>query len=219
LFEGNHAPFDEGENTRPGLLEALASKGFDVRPEWELPPEVLAKMESLVKEIGDRDYPVVWVGKPGITADELLEIQGMNEFLPEDLRMEPGQAVGADGPDGGFQMPEVGGTRLNGHDVVRYLGDEMDPDAFAKLRDEVVRIELAREGRVLLTIRTSGGHIPDVLPLPVTVDGIRGLPAELAEELVKELRFYADGYRGRPYVIPETERVKAFVAEHGEFFG
>lgn len=212
MTEINHASSDEERYAKRKEFEKLIENL--PRPEGPA-PEVVAKMKSLVEEIADRDYPDVWVGKAGMTAVHLLELQEMNEGLPEEMRLEPGEVVQAEGTDGGFQIPEVGGTRLSGLDVVRYLKDEMDPIQFEELWDEVVRVNLAKEGKVLRTIFLSSEGLPDI-NFTTTVDEI---PAAWAEEFIAELEFYAQGGMGFDYVIPETERVKDFLAEHGEYFG
>jgi hypothetical protein len=212
LIEGNRSPFGEGENAEHGFMERFIAEGL-ANTVWPA-PEMLAEMESLVEEIAHRDYPDVWVGQAGMTAAQLLELQKSNEEWPEEFRLWPGQVVRAEGTEGGIGMPEVGGTRLSGLDVVMHLKEEMDPDAYSELYDEVLRIGLARQGKVLMTF--PGEDQPGTWLIPTTVDRV---PAVLAEELKWELVFYAQGGMGFPYVIPETEKVKEFLAEHGEYFG
>src|SRR5215203_511736 len=114
--------------------------------------EVLDEVKTLVKRLAMSDYPDVWVGEVGMTATELLELQELNEGLPEEMQVEPGEVVSAEGTEGGIHIPEVGGTRLNGLDVVLHLRDEMEEGQFEDLRHEVRCIGLAKEDRVSVTV-------------------------------------------------------------------
>jgi hypothetical protein len=70
-------------------------------------PEIVARVRELVREIASQEYPLVWVGKPGMTEEDLSEFRRMNEELPEYMRAEPGEFVGVEGSGEGFQIPEV----------------------------------------------------------------------------------------------------------------
>ncbi len=181
-------------------------------------PEMMDGIKSFLEEVANLDYPPVWVGKMGMTAHYLLGLQERNERLPEEMRLEPGQVVRVEGEtDGGIKIPEVGGTRLNGLDVVRYLRSEMDEGQFAELWHEVMCVHFAKQRKVLINVFSlQGGWMPFVEPCSVPVDS---LPPDLAEPVFDELEFFAGGGMDTGYVIPETERVKAFLAEHGEYFG
>jgi hypothetical protein len=87
----------------------------------------------------------------------------------------------------------------------------MDEDGLAELWNQVLRIILAKRGEVVFRLPSS--------PEEYRITTVDKIPAEHAEDFWSELNFYAYGGMGLPYVIPETERVKAFLAEHGEYFG
>ena len=53
-------------------------------------PKVEAEIRRCVADIAERRYPRVWVGKAGITTEELLHLQQINEEVPDWLRIEPG---------------------------------------------------------------------------------------------------------------------------------
>jgi hypothetical protein len=44
-------------------------------------------------------------------------------------------------------------------------------------------------------------------------------PEQVDEDLLEDLHYYAAGGTTGPFVIPETKRVKAYLAEHGEQSG
>ncbi len=176
----------------------------------------VAEIESLRQEVAEWDYPDVWVGAKGMTAVRLLHLQELNEGLPEEMRLEPGEVVRVEGTGGGIEIPEVGGTRLHALDVVRYLEDEMDPDDFEPLWEEVETIRLAKQNLVLVKLHPCWDSLPDTIYRTMKADEV---PASLAEGVIDQLDTYAHWNMGLSYVIPETERVKAFLAEHGEYFG
>lgn len=212
VAERNQIPFGEDREARWESLLKLLQKRRVERPD----PQTVAKMKSLVEEMAERGYPDVWVGEVGMTAYDLLQRQELNEGLPEEMRLEPGELVQAEGTDGGIQIPEVGGTRLNCLDVVRYLEDEMDERDCIELWHDVDRVQLAQQGRVLCKVPPSATGLFHDVYLPLTADEV---PASSAEDVIDDLEFHVLGGTGLNYVIPETERVKAFLAEHGEYFG
>ncbi len=218
MIERNRPSENEGENVDQRFLAWLHSEfdleEFDPGTAEGPAPEIVAQMESLVEELAGLDYPDVWVGEEGMTAVDLLRLQEENEMSPEWMRLEPGEVVQVEGTEGGIEIPKVGGTRLYSLDVIMHLEDEMESDSLAELCKEVFRIALAKEGKVLLKLEDMQQPYP--VYRTTTVDKI---PTELAEEFLGELHFYAYGAMGFPYVIPETERVKAFLVEHGEYFG
>src|SRR5215210_6300774 len=93
--------------------------------EERIGPEIMDQLRVFVQEIAKREYPLVWVRKAGMMQEELLEFRKMNEDLPEYIRAEPGEFLGVEGRGGGFRIPEVGGPRLNGLDVVMNLSGVM----------------------------------------------------------------------------------------------
>ena len=120
--------------------------------EERIGPEILAQMRALIQEIANREYPLVWVGRAGMTPEELVEFRKINEELPEYIRAEPGEVLSVEGSEGGFQIPEVGGPRLSGLDVVMNLSSEMQEEEEAKLRYEVMHIYAAKQGKVLVQV-------------------------------------------------------------------
>lgn len=56
-------------------------------------PEYWTQLKSLVEDLRSLEYPSVWVGKVGMTAEQLLRIQEMNEELAESMRLEAGEFV------------------------------------------------------------------------------------------------------------------------------
>lgn len=123
-------------------------------------PEIVARVRELVRGIAEREYPSVWVGKPGMTEEDLSEFRKMNEEPPEYMRAEPGEFVGVDGSVEGFQMPEVGGPRLNGLDVIRRLSGEMQEEAEAELHNEVMYVYAAKQGKVVVHVGDDFEWVP-----------------------------------------------------------
>jgi hypothetical protein len=223
-------------------------------------PEIVARVRELVREIASREYPLVWVGKPGMTEEDLSEFRRMNEELPEYMRAEPGEFVGVEGSGEGFQIPEVGGPRLNGLDVIAHLSGEMQEEAEAKLHHEVMHLYAAKQGKVVIEVADEIEWVPKerltgedtaclvgvpgfgmdhdlqarqnaiVKDLPsvvgvwigtrtkaVPVDELT--PEQVDEDLFEDLEHHAAGGTVGPFVIPETPRVKAYLAGHGEYPG
>jgi hypothetical protein len=115
-------------------------------------PEIVARVRELVWGIARREYPLVWVGKPGMTEEDLSEFRKMNEELPEYMRAKPGEFVGVQGSGEGFQIPEAGGPKLNGLDVIRHLSGEMQEEAEAELHNEVMHLYAAKQGKVVIYV-------------------------------------------------------------------
>lgn len=125
---------------------------------WE---EKIARIRSLNQEVAEQDYPLVWVGGPGMTILELLELHEMNDELPEELQIEPGEFINVEGTERGMQMPEVGIHKLSGFDVVRDgLINEMEGIAGAELQDEVRRIYAAKRGMVVAYVGDNIKWVP-----------------------------------------------------------
>jgi hypothetical protein len=123
-------------------------------------PEILAQVRALIEEIANREYPLVWVGRAGMTPEELVEFRKMNEELPEYIRAEPGEFLSVEGRGKGFQIPEVGGPRLNSLTVVMDLSAVMPEEAEAKLRHEVMHIYAAKQGKVLMQVADEIEWVP-----------------------------------------------------------
>ena len=216
----------------------------------------MVRVRELVRGIARREYPSVWVGKLGMTEEDLSEFRKMNEELPEYMRAEPGEFVGVEGRGEGFQIPEVGGPRLNGLDVIRHLSGEMQEEAEAELHNEVMHVYAAKQGKVLIYVgdeiewvpkeRLTDADMPWLVGLSGSGPGDSSLqarreiaredlppvvgiwtggrtkavpideltPEQIDEDLLEDLHYYAAGGHTGPFVIPETERVKAYLAEH-----
>ena len=219
-------------------------------------PEIVARVRELVLEIASREYPSVWVGKLGMSEEDLSEFHKMNEELPEYMRAEPGEFVGVEGSGEGFRIPEAGGPRLNGLDVIRHLSGEMPEEADADLHNEVMHVYAAKHGKVVIYVgdeiawipkeQLTDADMPWLLGLPKGGPGGIGLqarpkiaredlppvvgvwtggctkalpidelaPEQVDEDLLEDLHYYAAGETTGPFVIPETERVKAYLAEY-----
>jgi hypothetical protein len=220
--------------------------------------EVMARVRALVQEIAGREYPSVWVGKQGMTEEDLSEFRKINEELPEYMRAEPGEFVGVEGDAEGFQIPEAEGPRLNGLDVIGHLSSEMQEEAEAELQHEVMYVYAAKQGKVVIHVgddiewvpkdQLTEEDIPWLVGVPDSGPG-RGLqdrreiakedlppvvgvwiggrtkavpideltPEQVDENLLEDLQHYASGVTTGPFVIPETERVKAYLTEHSEY--
>ena len=122
--------------------------------------ETLAQVRAFIREIANREYPLVWVGRPGMTPEELVEFRKMNEKLPEYIRAEPGEYLSVEGRGKGFRIPEVGGPRLNSLTVVMDLSGVMPEEAEAKLRHEVMHIYAAKQGKVLIQVADEIEWVP-----------------------------------------------------------
>jgi hypothetical protein len=128
--------------------------------EEKIGPEIVDQLRGFIQEIAKRQYPLVWVGKVGMTPQELQEFRKMNEELPEFIRAEPGEFLSVGGREGGFRIPEVGGPRLNGLDVIMNLSGVIPEEAEAKLRHEVMHIYAAKQGKVLIQVADEIEWVP-----------------------------------------------------------
>jgi hypothetical protein len=223
-------------------------------------PEIMARVRAFVEEIASRDYPLVWVAKPGMTEEDLSEFRKINEHLPVYMRAEPGEFIGVEGSTEGFQIPDVGGPRLNGLNVIKHLSGEMQEEDEAKLLQEVMFIYAAKQGKVVVRVSDEIAWVPkgqltdDDMPWLVGIPGnnidqnlqtrreiaIEALPPvvgiwtgtrttavpineltpeEVDEDLLNDLEGYTAGETMGSFVIPETERVRAYLAKHGEYSG
>jgi hypothetical protein len=250
----------EGEGCEEWVLARAALRQRRDVLEESRGPEILARVRELVWRIASREYPLVWVGKPGMTEEDLSEFRKMNEELPEYMRAEPGEFVGIEGSGEGFQIPEVGGPRLNGLDVIAHLSGEMQEEAEARLHHEVMHVYAAKQGKVVIELadeiewvpkeRLTGedtawlvgvpgfamGHglqarqdaiVKDLPPVVGVWIGMRTkampvdelTPEQMDEDFFEDLEHHAAGGTVGPFMIPETPRVKAYLAEHGEYPG
>jgi hypothetical protein len=228
--------------------------------EERIGPEIIEQLRAFVGELAKREYPLVWVGRAGMTPEELLKFQKMNQALPVSIRAEPGEVLSVEGSEGGFQIPEVGGPRLSGLDVVMNLSSEMQEEEEAKLRHAVMHIYAAKQGKVLVQVadeiewmskdritdedtawlvgvpgfgigQDRRTHQPAIIKDLPPIVGIwvgtrtKAVPIDeltaeqVDEDLFKDLERHASGKTIGPFVIPETPGVKAYLTEHGEYYG
>jgi hypothetical protein len=228
--------------------------------EERIGPEIIDQLRAFVGELAKREYPLVWVGRAGMTPEELLKFQKMNQALPVSIRAEPGEVLGVEGSEGGFQIPEVGGPRLSGLDVVMNLSSEMQEEEEAKLRYAVMHIYAAKQGKVLVQVadeiewmskdritdedtawlvgvpgfgigQDRRTHQPAIIKDLPPIVGIwvgtrtKAVPIDeltaeqVDEDLFKDLERHTSGKTMGPFVIPETPGVKAYLTEHGEYYG
>ena len=250
----------EGEGCEEWVLARAALRQRRDVLEESISLEILARVRELVWRIASREYPLVWVGKPGMMEEDLSKFRKMNEELPEYMRADPGEFVSVEGSGEGFQIPKMGGPRLNGLDVIAHLSGEMQEEAEAELHHEVMHVYAAKQGKVVIEVadeiewvpkgRLTDEDMPWLVGLPGSGPGsghqsrweiarealppIVGVwtggrtkavpideltPEQVDEDLLKDLQYYAAGGTTGPFVIPETPRVKAYLAEHGEYPG
>jgi len=117
----------------------------------EIERETLERIKDAVSEIAEMDYPKVWVGKLGMTADELLDLQMSNDESPEWMRVEPGEFVGilGDNSGAGIAIPEPSDQWLDGLSIYETgLYRHIDPYVNAELSAAVRVILAAKRGEV-----------------------------------------------------------------------
>ena len=84
-------------------------------------PKVEAEIRRCVAEIAEKRYPRVWVGKAGITTEELLHLQEINEEVPDWLRIEPGESFEFDGMVVGSLVPDVSVDWIEGEKALKLI--------------------------------------------------------------------------------------------------
>jgi hypothetical protein len=116
-------------------------------------------------ELASLEYPRVWIGQEGMTADELLNLQMDNEELPEWMRVDPGELVQVEGDEGGggLQVPEVSHRWLDGLWVYENMLHALPGHELAELEMEVLHIFAAKQDKVpvgtLLEAAPIGGQL------------------------------------------------------------
>jgi hypothetical protein len=199
--------------------------------------EVMAKIRQHVSVLSQRDYPKVWVGKAGISADELLRLQELNDEGPDWLRIEPGND-----PDVGDLVPDVSVDWIDGFTALALIPDHFDSEGeLGNLQDEVGVIRAAKLGAVRVrTASTLGYATGDEVnqlseddrlflcaawfeyggrPAAMFCTGFtyRTVPLEelttahVNEYLLETLEFYASGETWAPYVVEDTLHARALV--------
>ena len=193
----------------------------------EMSPEVAARIRGHVEALAALDYPRVWVGEPGISVEEALAIQEINDELPEYLRVEPGDEVEIEGSgEMGVQVPGMSVDWIDGLWALTYIPDLLlDEGVFADLEEHVMEVWAAKEGMVrvfrcwTLMFEPMGALGPEDIYVAkaVTEDGsvmVPGVPEydlvpveALAPEDVDEELLEVQPY----YVIGDTPRARTAV--------
>jgi hypothetical protein len=201
----------------------------------EVDPKVMADIREHVSLLAERDFPRVWVGRPGITPEELLTIQEMNDEGPEWMRIEPGRD-----PVVGDLVPDVSTDWIEGPTALALIPDHFVEGELGNLQDEIGVIRAAKQGAVWVDIAcrvkfaTGGeldrlseddrisitgasfgevgtaatifdGHTVRTIPL----DELRGVDVD--EGLLEKLEFYASGETWGPYVVEDTPQARVLV--------
>ena len=183
---------------------------------WErrapIPHEIVAFVGHAVERLADREYPVVWVGEEGMTAEDLLELQETNDKLPEWMRVEPGETVRLEGDDGagGITVPRPSVDYLDDPTVLEGFSDHLPEHRLAELRAEVTHIRAAKQGMVLVTTDSRERYEEGLPPIWRTVPVDELAPGDVDETLLDDLGFYADDTMG-PYVMHDSEKARRAV--------
>jgi hypothetical protein len=199
---------------------------------------------GILRGVPAQDYEedeVVWVGKEGITTEELLHLQELNEEGPDWLRIEPGEHVEIDQTDAGITMPDVSVDWIEGEEALALIPDHFVEGELGNLQEEVGVIRAAKAGAVMvqsaITIAYAVGEEVDALseddrlsiraawfeydggPAAMFYTGstYRMVPldeltgGDVDEHLLETLDFYASGDTFEPYVVEDTPRSRALV--------
>jgi hypothetical protein len=201
----------------------------------EVDPKVMAATREHVSVLAERDFPKVWVGRPGITPEELLAIQEMNDEGPEWMRIEPGHD-----PDVGDLIPDVSTDWIEGSTALALIPDLFVEGELANLQDKIGVIRAATHGAVMVDIAcrvnfATGGELDrlsedDRISIsgasfgegktPATIfDGhtVRTVPrdeltvVDVDEGLLEKLEFYASGESWAPFVVEDTPQARILV--------
>jgi hypothetical protein len=214
-----------------------------MRREMEgIDPKSAANIRQHVAAIAERDYPRVWVGEEGMTAEELFRLQLSNDESPEWLRIEPGDRVEIDESGAGVRMPSPSVDWIEGDKALALIPDHFVEGELGNLQDEVSVIRAARLGVVMVrtafTVAYAVGeeletlseddrlslttawfeHGGELAAMFYTGSTYRMTPldeltaADVDDDLLEALEFYASGETWEPYVVDETLRARALVA-------
>ena len=203
-------------------------------------PKVEAEIRRCVAEIAEKRYPRVWVGKAGITTEELLHLQQINEEVPDWLRIEPGESFEFDGMVVGSLVPDVSVDWIEGEKALKLIPDHFVEGELGTLQTEVEVIRAAKAGAVMVhsacRIAYAVGDEVDALSeddrLDICAAWIEpdGGPAamyytgptyrmvpldeltggDVGEDLLEDLDFYACD-TFEPYVVEDTPYSRALV--------
>jgi len=208
----------------------------------QIEPEARQRIEYAVRKLAGMDYPRVWIGEEGMTADELLDLQMLNDEGPEWMRVDPGELVQVEGDEeeeerGGLRMPEVSHHWLDGLWVYENMPRALPGHVLAELEAEVLHVFAAKQGMVLVQtllkeredisqrhrepldgLAVARHFDPDSdapgYTLLVRLVPLDGLtPDDVNEELIDALEFYSDGASGIPYVIEDTDQARRALEE------
>jgi hypothetical protein len=205
----------------------------------QLEPEAARHIENAVRELARIGYPRVWIGKEGITADQLLDLQMLNDEGPEWMRVEPGELVQVEGDEegGGLQMPEVSHRWLDGLWVYENMPYALPGHVLAELEDEVLHGFAAKQGKVpvtkllreheaiwrrhrepldgLVLVRhfDPDSYAPGYTKLIRLVSLEELTPEDADEELMSGLEIHAERSSGVSYVIEDTPQARRALDE------
>jgi hypothetical protein len=204
--------------------------------------EIMGTIRAHVATLAEMDYPKVWVGEAGMTVDELLAMQEMNDELPEELRVEPGEFVELEDTGHGIQMPGTSVDWIEGDRALALIPDLFEESQLGELQEEVEVIRAAKRGAVRVRTACNVAYAvgeelealsetdrvfvvatslePDAPPAAMYVTGFayRVIPleeltnADVDDDLLENLAFHATDSMG-PYVIEESARARAAVEE------
>jgi hypothetical protein len=203
-------------------------------------PKVEVEIRRCVAEIAEKRYPRVWVGKAGITTEELLHLQELNEEGPDWLRIELGEPFEFDGMDVGSLVPDVSVDWIKGGKALRLIPDHFVEGELGNLQAEVEVIRAAKAGAVMVHSAFTIAYAvckevdalseDDRLSIRAEWPDYDGRPAamfysgstyrmvpldeltgdDVDEHLLETLDFYA-GDTFEPYVVEDTPRSRALV--------
>ena len=206
----------------------------------QIEPEAARRIENVVQDLAGLEYPRVWIGDEGMTADKLLDLQMDNEELPEWMRVEPGELVQVEGDEGGggLQVPEVSHRWLDGLWVYENMPHALPGHALAELEMEVLHVFAAKQDKVpVVTLLREDEEIwhkhsepleglvvlrhfdPDIEGTPGYTKVVRLVPRDrltpddVNEEFFDTLESYAAGDNGIGYVIEDTEQARRALEE------
>ncbi len=143
------------------------------------------KIECLISRIAKRGYPLVFVVEEDTEAERFID-----------------RMVHDDPPERWREIArEEGIPALDGRYVVENFRGEMAPEAEEILEEEVMHISAARQRMVVV-------DTGDLIPVKeLTRQDVDQWWFEYREALTKEVSV--------PFVIPPTDRVKAYLKENG----
>jgi hypothetical protein len=127
----------------------------------KIDPDTMRRIEQAVKDLAEMEYPEVWIGEPGMTAYELMTLQMVNDDMPEELRIEPGEFIQVEGDEEGrgLRMPEVGDNYLDGLWVYENMPHALlERDVLGDFESDMLHIYAAKQNKVAVTTVLEDGE-------------------------------------------------------------